>query len=143
MNRVALFLRRMLAVIAICHFTVLPLSRIHAATKAHALPKGTWGGDHITLQVTEKGAEVEFDCAHGQITQPIKLDRKGNFNLRGTFAPEHGGPVLRDEGSHDEPVRYVGHTDGTTMTLTVDREKEKLGAFVLTRSRQSNLMKCR
>src|SRR5581483_3873216 len=141
MNRVALFLRCMLAFIALCHFTFLPLSRIQAATKARALPKGTWGGDHITLQVTEKGADVEFDCAHGRITQPIRLDHKGNFNLRGTFAPEHGGPVLRDEGSHDEPVRYVGHTDGRTMTLTVNREKEKLGAFVLAHSRPSNLMK--
>ncbi len=111
--------------------------------KAHPVQKGTWGGEGVILEVTPGGAEVEFDCAHGQIIQPMTLDRKGNFDWAGTFAPEHGGPVLNSETGSADKVRYTGHTDGKIMTLMVVLENEKLGPFSLTYDRQPNLRKCR
>src|SRR5215475_15948993 len=61
------------------------------------VPTGVWGGQHIHAQITENGAELEFDCAHGSIPQAITLDSKGRFDVVGKFAPEHGGPIRRDE----------------------------------------------
>src|SRR5215831_18349480 len=55
--------------------------------------KGTWGGEHIQAEITDDGAQFEFDCANGAITKPIVLDNRGRFNLTGTFASEHPGPV--------------------------------------------------
>jgi len=52
--------------------------------------------DTFCWKASEKGAEVEFDCAHGQMTQRTTLDRHGDFDVAGTFTPEHGGPVRRD-----------------------------------------------
>jgi hypothetical protein len=121
----------------------LPGRHTAHAVKAPAVSKGTWGGDHILLTVNDRGAEVELDCAHGEITEPMKLDRKGNFDLAGTFAPEHGGPIMRDETSNAAKARYTGHSDGKTMTLILVLESEKLGPYTLTYNRQSNLMKCR
>lgn len=136
--------RVVLAMIFIFCTAALLLAGVHTRkSKTRALSNGTWGGDHILLQVNDHGADVEFDCAHGQITEPIKLDRKGNFDLHGTFAGEHGGPILRDESSNAAKAHYTGHTDGKTMTLTVILEKEKLGPFSLASGQQSNLMKCR
>src|SRR5438477_2009668 len=57
------------------------------------LAQGAWGGQHITIEVNESSATVEFDCAHGQIDGPLVVDRRGRFNLKGTFEGEHGGPV--------------------------------------------------
>lgn len=137
-NRVALT-----TVLIFCP-AALPLAGVHSqSSKTRALSNGTWGGDHILLEVNNHGADAEFDCAHGQITKPIKLDRKGNFDLPGTFAPEHGGPILNDESSNAAKARYTGHIDGKTMTLTIALEKEKLGPFTLVSGQQSNLMKCR
>ena len=116
---------------------------MQAAPDARSIAKGTWGGEHIILEASEKGAEVEFDCAHGQVTQPIRLDRHSDFDVAGTFTHEHGGPVRRDENPADVPARYFGHVDGHTMHLTVALDKEKLGSFTLTHGSLTNLRKCR
>src|SRR2546429_5139125 len=83
------------------------------------LAQGAWGGQHVTIEVNESSATVEFDCAHGQIEGPLVTDRRGRFNLKGTFEGEHGGPVRIDEKSSSQPARYSGWTDGHRMTLTV------------------------
>jgi len=110
--------------------------------RASAIETGGWGGDHIAMEVSEKGAKVEFDCAHGQIAQPITLDKQGNFDVAGTFTPEHGGPGLRDENSTPTPAHYVGHVRGDTMILTVTLGKEEVGAFTLTHGARPILRKC-
>jgi hypothetical protein len=104
---------------------------------------GTWGGEHIILEVSEKGAEVEFDCAHGQISQPMALNQQGDFDVLGTFSQEHGGPVRKDEQVTSNPARYSGRVLGDTMTLTVTRGKENVGTFTLNHGARANLRKCR
>jgi hypothetical protein len=108
-----------------------------------ALAPGVWGGEHVTLQISEVGGDAEFDCAHGQITQPIVVDGNGNFNLAGTFTAEHGGPVRRDEQTPDTPARYSGHVDGSAMSLTVKVGNETVGTYALSRGAQARLTKCR
>jgi hypothetical protein len=134
-----------LALVLTWYPTGFQVACIHATAgaKTQAVSTGTWGGDHVVLEVTNGGAEVEFDCAHGRITQPVTPDRKGNFDLSGTFSAEHGGPVRDNENDSANQARYTGHTDGKTMTLTVVLEKEKLGPFTLAYDRRPNLMKCR
>jgi len=118
---------------------------LHArvATERANVTKGTWGGEHAILEVSDKGAEIEFDCAHGQITQPITLNKHGDFDVTGTFTPEHGGPVRRDENTPPASARYSGHIEGNTMILRVALEKENLGTYELTRGAQPMLRKCR
>src|SRR5258708_22943844 len=72
------------------------------------LPTGIWGGDHIRAEVTDRGTEIEFDCAHGAIEGVIALNSKGGFDVLGKYAPEHGGPVRDDETSKGISVRYIG-----------------------------------
>ena len=49
---------------------------------------------------------------------------------------------MRDEESGGA-ARYSGHVEGDTMTLTIVKAKEKIGAFALTRDRHPVLKKCR
>jgi hypothetical protein len=113
-----------------------------AAPDARAVATEAWAGEHIILKVSEKGADVEFDCAHGQVTQPITLDKHGDFDVAGTFTPEHGGPVRRDENPASASARYSGHVDGDTMSLTVSLGKEKVGTYALVRGSRPRLTKC-
>lgn len=124
---------------SVCH----PASGMPTNQQAKAVATGTWGGEHIMLEVSAKGAEVEFDCAHGQVSQPIVLSQKGDFDVPGTFSLEHGGPVLRDEPAASNPARYSGHVVGDTMTLTVTQGKQSIGTFTLTHGQQPALRKCR
>ena len=112
------------------------------ASDASAVATGAWGGEHIVLKVSEKSAEVEFDCAHGQVMQPITLDKRGDFDAGGTFTPEHGGPVRRDETPTSASARYSGHVDGDTMSLTVTLGTEKVGTYALVRGSRPRLTKC-
>jgi hypothetical protein len=106
---------------------------------------GTWGGEHISLEVTAEGGAVEYDCAHGTIDQKIVANSEGRFTLRGTHVREHGGPVRKDETADSHPARYVGQIKGDTMTLTVTESdtKEAVGTFTLVYGQQPRLMKCR
>ena len=81
--------------------------------------KGTWGGNHILMEVTEAGAQIEYDCAHGTISEPLKVDRQGKFRAKGTHFRERGGPQRADGEDKGEPVFYSGTTDEKTATLTV------------------------
>ena len=119
------------------------LPGIHGAADEHTVTTGMWGGEHAILVVSKSSAEVEFDCARGRITQPITLDKHGNFNVAGTFTPEHGGPVRRDEDTPPVQARYTGHVEGDTLTLKVTLEKEVVGTYTLTRGSQPILRKCR
>ena len=114
-----------------------------AAPGAGLVAGGTWGGEHLILEVSEKGAEAEFDCARGQVTQPIRLDGNSDFDVAGTFTAEHGGPVLRNKTAQPATARYSGHVDGDGMNLTVTVAGKKVGVFPLKRGSQPMLRKCR
>jgi hypothetical protein len=109
------------------------------------LAKGVWGGQHIRLEVTGSGATLEFDCGNSTIAEPIVLDRNGNFDVRGKYTPEHGGPIRNDEESNSYSVRYVGHASNKelTLTITIPDKKETIGNFTLTQGSEGRLMKCR
>jgi hypothetical protein len=109
------------------------------------LATGIWGGEHIRVEVTDSGADIEFDCAHGSIDQPIVLDSRGTFNVKGKYTPQHGGPIQRDEENNDRLVRYVGLVKDQEMTLTIsnDNLKETIGSFTLTHGSEGKVMKCR
>src|SRR6267142_1618957 len=47
------------------------------------VPNGTWGGEHASLTVTDAGAHAEFDCASGDIDQPLAVDAEGRLNVEG------------------------------------------------------------
>ena len=38
---------------------------------------GLWGGQGISMEVTESGATLDFDCASGNITESIAPDSAG------------------------------------------------------------------
>lgn len=109
------------------------------------LPVGLWGGEHISMQVTEQRTTVEYDCAHGTIDQRITLDRLGRFDVPGMQIPEHGGPVRRDEQPSGYPVRFAGQVNGKTMKLSVKNSDTKalIGDFTLVFGSEPKLRKCR
>lgn len=116
----------------------------HAAANRR-LATGIWAGEHISLEVTEQGAKVEYDCAHGTIPRRILLDRRGRFDVVGQHVAEHGGPVRQNEQPTSYPVRFTGRVNGRRMELTLRNSvtKELIGNFMLNYGQEPRLMKCR
>lgn len=106
---------------------------------------GRWAGKHITLEVIDKGANIEYDCASGAINQKIILDKKRYFKVSGTHAEEHGGPVRQNASPDGYAVKYTGIIKGDRMTLVVRRAEtgELVGRFLLFRGQEPQLVKCR
>lgn len=105
---------------------------------------GPWGGTHIALEVTDKGGQVEYDCAHGTLDEPLVLDSRGRFDVHGSHTPEHGGPIRDGEPSLSRPAHYSGRVDDDRMTLTVTLTDtgEPIGSFTLTRGEAGRVLKC-
>ncbi len=106
---------------------------------------GVWSGRHITLEISENGADVEYDCATGKISKKIMPDKNHRFDVSGTYAEEHGGPVRMDEQANGLAVKYKGQIKGKKMTLTVVRadNKKPVGTFTLIFGREPTLVKCK
>jgi hypothetical protein len=114
-----------------------------AGDSRRRLPPGSWGGVGASLEATETGARVEFDCAHGVVSEPITLDGNDSFEAVGTYVREGPGPI-RQGDSRGPPARYVGRVSGDELSLTVTETQSgrALGAYTLARGRPARIRKC-
>jgi hypothetical protein len=96
------------------------------------------------MEVTDEGALIEYDCAHGSVSEPLRLDREGKFSAKGTHFREKGGPQSAGAEEKGEPVIYSGTTDGKTATITITNSvtDEVIGTFSLTLGKRSRITKC-
>ena len=102
----------------------------------------TWGGTHIGLVITVTGGTVEYDCAEGEILEPIRITN-GKFNVLGLHYMGMGGPIGVDK-VNPRPARYEGTVkgDAMTMTVTLTDTKEQVGTFSLVRGENPHVVKC-
>jgi hypothetical protein len=133
-----MFCRVLIVVIAVM------ISLMTARTqKMQRIATGVWGGQHINIEVREKSAAIEYDCANGVIDGPLVVDSNGNFKLRGKHRRERGGPVRADEQPNEQPATYTGAINGNTMTLTLKINDSEEETFTLEKGKQGELFKCK
>ena len=118
---------------------------INGEVRTKGLLVGLWGGEHISMQVTELRTTVEYDCAHATIDRRIALDRQGRFDVSGMQIEEHGGPVRQNEQLPSYPVRFAGQVKGKRMKLSVRNSATKrlVGIFTLVYGSEPKLIKCK
>ncbi len=109
-----------------------------------AIPEGVWGGVHVHMQITNQGADIEYDCAHGKILEPLTLDREGRFQAKGTHVLEGPGPIRQGATSDALPASFTGNVSGKIMTLKVmfSATSEQVGTFTLTQGSEGRIRKC-
>ena len=115
------------------------------ARERDTLMPGVWGGRHIRFEVTEGGADIEYDCARGTVEGKIAVDSRGRFSVYGTHYEEHGGPSRPGDEAKGYRVRLSGVVGGSLLRLTVTRAgtRRVIGTFNLARDREPFLVKCR
>lgn len=106
--------------------------------------QGEWGGQGISMEVTDTGATLGFDCATGSITEAIVPDSAGKFSVKGVFARQHPGPTREDDVNEGQPANYAGVIEGEnlTLTITLTRNNEKAGTFTLGHGRIGRIRRC-
>lgn len=105
---------------------------------------GLWGGEHVSLAVSSAGAQIEFDCASGQIATPLTIDSQGRLSVEGVYMPGHPGPIMVGEDPPRRPARYSGRVDGHTMTFDVllTDSNQTIGPFTLALGQTPRVLKC-
>jgi hypothetical protein len=111
-----------------------------ATFAGHILRARHWGSNGIELDVRGIFSSIDFDCAHGTITDRFVVDRQGRFDLSGTYVLDGPGPINHPP----QPAHYVGDVQGDTMRLTVILVDtgEMIGPFLLMRGNQGLVVKC-
>ena len=121
------------------------LAQSGPAAPAKAVPNGVWGGEHIRMEVSDSGADIEFDCARGSISQPLQLDDKGRFKVQGIYMAETPAPAAVDGGLPASGVKaiYTGTLSGSSLRLKVSIEGQNTPrTFDLVQDDQGHLAKC-
>lgn len=105
---------------------------------------GTWGGEGISMEITDNGASLEFDCATGRITEAIVPDSAGKFTAKGLFARQRPGPTREGDENDGQPATYTGVItgDSLTLTITLTRNDEKAGTFTLGHGKPARIRRC-
>ncbi|HYY57507.1 MAG TPA: hypothetical protein VE842_09245 [Pyrinomonadaceae bacterium] len=114
------------------------------STAAKDVPRGNWGGDHISLQVADNSSTFELDCAHGTISQALTLDANNRFEVRADYVRERGGPEHEGQRADSHPARFSGWSDGKRMTLniTLTDTGQVIGDFNLELGGEPRMTKC-
>ena len=113
--------------------------------KMTRMPNGSWGGQHIRIEIANDSAEIDYDCAHGTIDGPLRVDSRGHFSLAGKHFRERPGPIREGEESNGQPAKYTGSIAGDKMTLTVTLKNagEALGTYTLVHGSPGRVWKCK
>jgi hypothetical protein len=125
-------------------FAFLAVSSSVLYGQSQGIPE-VWGGKDISMVMSAENVTLEFDCAQGVVMTPIKADASGNFSVAGTYTPQRGGPVMKDNPPQDLPATFKGTIHGNVMHLEVllQDKSQQPPAFTLTKGQAGRVMKCR
>ena len=112
--------------------------------KLYPVTQGMWGGQSLSFSVGKDAVTIEFDCAEGSIPRQLKVDKKGNFKVQGTFTRHAAGPVRLDNQPKPERALYEGTVNGKIMTvkITLLKTNESAGEFTVEHGKQPMLFRC-
>lgn len=115
-----------------------------ATQKNESRINGVWGATGISIEITEAGATLNYDCAHGTITEKITPDADGRFVVHGFHVRERPGPARQGDDTRGQPATYKGSIDGQSMTLviTLSETNEEVGTYTLTQGKIGRIRKC-
>lgn len=99
----------------------------------------------VIMIITKSGADLEWDCAAGQITEPLETAEDGTFDLEGTYTPGSGGPVSEDDPPRAQQARYFGtkfQLTRITLTVEVPESELTLGPYFMRLGQGVTLRRC-
>jgi len=103
---------------------------------------GNWGTNKMTISISLKRIKINYECAHGEINEPLVLDKNGTFNVVGTHIQESGKDLGKGEVS--EPVRYQGEFKNNELKISVTNVNtgELIISTTLQKNPNKHVLKC-
>ncbi len=113
-------------------------------TRLKPVVPGKFGGIGVGFAVEKKGVKIDFDCGDGEISEQLKMDKKGNFKATGTYTGGTFGPVRLGHEPKPQPALYEGKITGDVMKfkVTLTDTNELIGEYTVTRGKGSKIHRC-
>ena len=112
--------------------------------KLYAVKTGTWGGRGVQMVVEQKAVKFQYDCGEGEIREPLKIDKKGKFKVKGFYKRFPFGPTLMNNEPKFVPVMYEGTITGGVLRykITLIDTGEVIGDYTAERGRAARITRC-
>ena len=96
---------------------------------------GQWGSEQGRFTATQVSTSFNGACGSGSTLDPIMLDKKGRFDLKGSYGAA---------GTAQSEARFRGSVGSKTLTLRVQRadSSEAVAPIVLNLGQQPALATC-
>lgn len=109
---------RVLSLIILAAATVTSAAAQKGTT---AVKTGSWSSETAIIEVEKGSVKLDFGCSAGTIPVRLRVDRHGNFRVKGTYVSGLGGanppPGM---GPREQDVFYSGTVKGNRMTIAID-----------------------
>ena|SRR5688572_5082235 len=104
-----------------------------------------WGGTGVTFVVEKNSTSIEYDCAVGQISTQLEVDRHGNFAVDGSHTRLYPGARRVKLQPAAQPARYAGKITGKTIRykVTLKGTGEVVGEFTAELGEEGRVRSCR
>lgn len=112
--------------------------------KLYAVKTGAWGGRGVQMVVEQKAVKFQYDCGEGEIHEPLKIDKKGKFKVKGFYKRFPFGPTLMNNEPKFVPVMYEGTITGGVLRykITLIDTGEVIGDYNAERGRAARITRC-
>lgn len=113
--------------------------------KLIAVTPGHWGGTGVNFVVEKNSTSIEYDCAAGEISSQLKVDRRGKFAADGSHKRLYPGALRVNLQPKAQPARYEGKITGKTMRykVTLKETGEVIGEFTAELGKEGRVRGCR
>jgi hypothetical protein len=113
--------------------------------KLKRVPPAVWGGVGVQFTVAENSVTMEYDCAVGEISGPLMIDKQGHFTALGSHRRLSPGPIRLKFQPKARPARYEGTIASKTMRYRVvlTDTGETVGPYSVERGVEARIRRCR
>jgi hypothetical protein len=89
--------------------------------QSRTVKPGEWNGETARATVTKTSVRFDFGCSAGNVDSPLRIDKNGDFRVKGTYVYTPGTPLPPGvPPAEAQEVFFVGTIKGNKMSLSID-----------------------
>jgi hypothetical protein len=104
---------------------------------------GRWGGQGISVLVSDTQVTLDFNCASGTISKKVMLSNN-LFLERGTYTQNSGNMPINAILPEPQIVQYEGNLSGSNLSLVIKSEDGNtiIGEYMIVKNESGKIIRC-
>lgn len=104
---------------------------------------GRWGGQGISVLVSDTQVTLDFNCASGTISKKVILSNN-LFLEKGTYTQNSGNMPINAILPEPQIVQYEGNLSGSNLSLVIKSEDGNtiIGEYMIVKNESGKIIRC-